>query len=169
MTIPLNRLHEAVPSPVGSDELALLVARDEAPVSGSPEVYQYARDRARVLHDHFDGKIQVKSWGDTDAAYPREYVELILPFAHEILTALATVLAALLMNRPKRDKPTDRDERENEAEPKPASAKHPVAGIKIGRAGGETLEITYQDGLTEAELKATVMAFLEKKPKRTRK
>jgi hypothetical protein len=142
MTIPLERLRDFPHTVPGPGHISLAVARHQASSWPSSEVNAYAEHRAALLHMLVDeSEVAVDSWGETDAAYPREVVEIVLGLGPTVIATFGAILAALI-SRPRKAEPV-----------LPMGPKPPpdtdvtLPGIAVLRPDGARLSITYRDGL----------------------
>jgi hypothetical protein len=157
MTIPLDRLRDFELTPPGPGEISIAVARHEAAVWPSPEVFAYAQHRAQLIHELVeDTDVRVVSWGETDGNEPREVVEVIVAVAPAVISSVAAFLAAWV-SRPRRAQ----RETEADAPMRPQVAESPLPGIRIRRNTGDELHITYRDGLSNKEILGLVKTFLD--------
>lgn len=155
MTIPLERLRDFPHTVPGPGHISLAVARHQASSWPSSEVDAYAEHRAALLHMLVDeSEVAVDSWGETDAAYPREVVEIVLGLGPTVIATFGVVLAALI-SRPRKAEPV-----------LPIGPKPPpdtdvaLPGIAVLRPDGARLSLTYRDGLKPAEINGLLTDFL---------
>lgn len=155
MTIPLERLRDFPHTVPGPGHISLAVARHEAPSWPSPEVNAYAEHRAALLHMLVDeSEAAVDSWGETDGAYPREVVEIVVGLGPAVISTFGVVLAALI-SRPRKAEPA----LPTGPEP-PPDTNVALPGIAVLRPDGARLSITYRDGLKPAEINRLLTEFL---------
>lgn len=150
MSITLRRLVEDPIEPPPAGRVTIAVARHDAEVWPSPEVDEYARQRARLLHGLDDDPgVRVVSWGETDGAIPREVVQVIVDLSQAVLPSVAAVLAAWISVRPRK-----RKDRGDTSEPS-------VPGLVVKRADGARLEVTYRTEPRKKERERLLRAFLD--------
>lgn len=159
MTIPLERLREFALTTPDPGQISLAVARHEAPTSPSKEVDEYAKHRARLIHQLVDDTgVDVASWGEADGEYPREVVQVILDLpalAAPIISSLGVVLAAWI-GRPRGT--SRHQELDRPAPPKDTDALLP--GFTLRRHNGDELSVTYRDELSHEQIQQLVTTFL---------
>jgi hypothetical protein len=157
MTEPLDRLRDLKLATPGPGQISLAVARHAAPTWPSPEVHAYAQHRAHLIHELVDDSdIKVVSWGETDGAYPREVVEVILETAQIVVPSIATLVAAWLSRPRKGDATAVR-----QGPKPPRDAQTLLPGIRVKRHDGAELMITYRDGLTNKAIRRMIKEFLD--------
>lgn len=147
MSITLQRLHEFEQETPDRGLISIAIARHQAQVWPSPEVDAYARERSLLVHRLVDDLgIRIVSWGETDGAYPREVVEIIVPLAAALVPILGEMLIDWLKERPRKNKPS-------------------VPGIKIMRSDGAILEVTYVTREDKNKMTELVVDFLNAEDK----
>jgi hypothetical protein len=118
-------------------------------------VNAYAEHRAALLHRLVDESgVVVDSWGETDATYPREVVEIVLGLGPTVIATFGAVLAALI-SRPKKAEPV-----QPTGPRPPPDTNVALPGIAVLRPDGARLSITYQDGLKPAQIAGLLTEFL---------
>jgi hypothetical protein len=145
MSITLERLKTFETTNPAPGQISIAVARHDAEVWPSPEVNEYARERAEVLHRLVDeAEVPVISWGNTDNKYPSEVVELLI----QILGPMAAAIAPLLMNA---------IASKSKGKDKPS-----IPGFRLTNSCGETMETTFKDsdGKADEKILAVITAFL---------
>jgi hypothetical protein len=99
--------------------------------------------RRKLIHSLVNElSLEVKNWGGTDAPQPSEIVDLVIAFGPAVIGAAATIIAAMI-RRPA----------------KVPSASDGVLGIKLKRADGQELTLTYV-GIPQGEAAGVIEAFM---------
>ncbi|MBO3745217.1 hypothetical protein J5X84_03990 [Streptosporangiaceae bacterium NEAU-GS5] len=147
----LDRLNDLFLVP-DEGHITLAVARHAAERWPSPEVAEYAAQRSRLLHKLVDDlDIAVASWGETDGAYPREVVQVILDISQIAIPSLASVVAAWITVRPRKPREDAGQQHETDS----------VPGWVIIRPDGARLELTYRSELSKKEQLRLIALFLK--------
>lgn len=149
----MRRLEEhAVASPP-SGAIALSVARHITETVPHPDVALLHERRAKLIHSLVDKlSLEVKDWGGTDAPHPSEIVDLVVTLGPAVIGAAAAIITAWIT-----------------MPGKVPSASEGVLGVKLKRADGPELTVTYYDGRSEAEIIGLIESFMRGQPSGTTK
>jgi hypothetical protein len=152
MTIPLDRLRDYPQTVPGAGQVAIAFARHQAPRWPSPDVEAYARHRSQLIHELIDDTgVTVESWGETDSAYPREVVEIVVELGPTLIATLGTVLTTWILHG-KKAKPT--------GPPPPRDTTAALPGVSILRPDGARLQLTYRDQMTAKQSRELIDSFM---------
>lgn len=159
MTIPLDRLRDFPQATPAEGQIAIAFARHQAARHPSPEVDAYAAHRAQLVHQLVDDSgVTVVSWGETDGAYPREVVEIVVAVGPTLIATLGGVLTTWIVHRGK-GKPAEQTV-DPPAPPPPPDTRAALPGVSIRRADGARLQITYRDGFTAKQAHEVIDTFM---------
>lgn len=143
MDINIRRLEGYSVAIPPSGAMALAVARHIAEPESEFDATELHEHRAKLIHNLVNElSLDVKKWGGTDESQPSEIVELIIALGPPAIAAAATIIAAMIM-RPA----------------KVSSGSEGVLGIKLRRADGQELTVTYLNK-PQGEAASVIEAFM---------
>jgi hypothetical protein len=139
----MRRLEERAVASPPSGAMALSVARHITETASHRDVALLHERRAKLIHSLIDElSLEVNDWGGTDSPHPSEIVDLIIDFGPAVIGAAATIIAAWI-TRPA----------------KVPSASEGVLGVKLKRADGQELTVTYYNR-PPAEIPGVIDSFM---------
>jgi hypothetical protein len=140
----IRRLEEHAVTTPPSGAMALSVARHITETAPHPDVALLHKRRAKLIHSLVDElSLEVKDWGGTDAPHPSEIVDLIIALGPAVIGAAATIIVEKWIKTPA----------------KVPSANEGVLGVKLKRADGQELTVTYYN-MPQAEAAGVIESFM---------
>jgi hypothetical protein len=142
----LRRLDEIELVAPTEGAVSIAVARHLTSTWPDPDLALLHERRAQLIHGLVD-ELKIKTddvdWGATDSPHPSEIVEVVVPIAAALITMAGGIIAAWIQ-RP------ERNARDNKG----------VMGVKLRRADGAVLELTYERELPRDEMATMIDTFL---------